>query len=68
MSICLVILRKYRAESPVDETEHHGVGHNLREATGTGRKGEKYARGEEDEKDDGDEDIRIKTGHLSIVV
>ncbi len=62
----LIVLGEHRAESPVDRTEDHGVGQDLSEARGSSRDRQEHARGEEDEEDDGNEDVCVERGHLSV--
>lgn len=59
-----VILREDSAETQVDRAEDNRMGHNLGEVSCTRRERQEHARGEKNEKNHGDEDIRIKGSHL----
>lgn len=60
----LVILRKERAESPVDRTEDNGVRHGLDEEARARRESQEKAGGEQDEENHRHKDVRVKGGHL----
>jgi hypothetical protein len=62
----LIVLGEDGAESPVDHTEDHAVGHNLSETRGSSGERQEHARGEEDEENNRDEDVCIERGHLLI--
>lgn len=66
MELMLIILGEDGAEGPVGQAEDHRVGQGLHGLARTRREGEKETRGQEDEEEDGNEDIRIKRGHFTL--
>ena len=61
----LIILGEDGAERPVDRTEDDGVGEGLDGLARTRGEREEETRGQEDEEDHRDDEIRVKRSHLS---
>ena len=57
-----VVLRERLAQTPIHQAEHQGVGQNLHGAAGTRRQGQQNARGQQNEQQHGDPDVKV---HLS---
>jgi hypothetical protein len=55
----LIILRKHRTQNRVDNAEHGRVGEGLHQEGLARRESQNKARGEEDKKEDGDNDVGV---------
>lgn len=61
-----IVLRERHAKARVHDAEDNCVGHDLDEVALARGEGQKHARGEEDKKNDGDDDVEIHVYSISF--
>ena len=55
----LIILREHHAKTRIHSTEDNGVGEHLHKVRRARRQAQENSRGEEDEEENGDDDVKI---------